>query len=91
MTSAKACPSKLDLSVMCFLAQGELFGEEEFKSPNKSVRFRLVQAIAIIRIHAENNLVIIHSCLWGCSSVGRASALQAECRRFDPCHLHHSN
>lgn len=25
----------------------------------------------------------------GCSSVGRASALQAECRRFDPCHFHH--
>ena len=27
--------------------------------------------------------------IWGCSSVGRAFALQAKCRRFDPCHLHH--
>ena len=26
---------------------------------------------------------------WGCSSVGRAPALQAGCRRFDPVHLHH--
>lgn len=25
---------------------------------------------------------------WGLSSVGRASALQAEGRRFDPCSLH---
>ena len=24
----------------------------------------------------------------GCSSVGRALALQAKCRRFDPVHLH---
>ena len=27
--------------------------------------------------------------IWGCSSVGRAFALQARCRRSDPCHLHH--
>ena len=26
---------------------------------------------------------------WGYSSVGRASALQAECHRFDPGYLHH--
>lgn len=25
---------------------------------------------------------------WGCSSAGRAVALQATGRRFDPCHLH---
>ena len=25
---------------------------------------------------------------WDSSSVGRASALQAECRRFDPCLFH---
>ena len=27
--------------------------------------------------------------MWGCSSVGRASALHAEGRRFDSCHFHH--
>ena len=27
--------------------------------------------------------------IWGCSSVGRAVALQAIGRRFDPCLLHH--
>lgn len=27
---------------------------------------------------------------WGYSSVGRASALQAECRRFESVYLHHS-
>src|SRR6266478_85286 len=27
---------------------------------------------------------------WGCSSVGRAPALQAGGHRFDPVHLHHS-
>ncbi len=26
---------------------------------------------------------------WGCSSVGRATALHAVGRRFDSCHLHH--
>ena len=29
--------------------------------------------------------------LWGCSSVGRARALQARCRRFDPGQLHHGH
>ena len=28
--------------------------------------------------------------LWGCSSVGRAPALQAGGQRFDPAYLHHS-
>ena len=28
-------------------------------------------------------------CLWGCSSIGRAPALQAGGRRFDPVQLHH--
>ena len=27
--------------------------------------------------------------LWGCSSIGRAPALQAGGRRFDPVQLHH--
>ncbi len=29
-------------------------------------------------------------CLWGCSSVGRASALQAGGQEFDSPHLHHT-
>jgi hypothetical protein len=28
---------------------------------------------------------------WGCSSAGRAPALQAGGQRFDPAHLHHSS
>ena len=28
--------------------------------------------------------------MWGCSSVGRAGALQASGRRFDPVQLHHN-
>ena len=28
---------------------------------------------------------------WGCSSAGRAPALQAGGQEFDPPHLHHSN
>ena len=31
------------------------------------------------------------SLLWGYSSAGRASALQAEGQRFDPVYLHHLN
>ena len=31
----------------------------------------------------------IHILMWGYSSVGRASALQAEGHRFDPVYLHH--
>ena len=32
--------------------------------------------------------VLMYLCKWGCSSVGRALALQARCRRFDPGQLH---
>ena len=35
-------------------------------------------------------LVINHNLLWGCSSVGRASALQAGGQEFDSPHLHQS-
>jgi hypothetical protein len=35
-----------------------------------------------LRVHKMNEL-------WGCSSVGRASDLHSEGRRFDSCHLHH--
>ncbi len=34
-------------------------------------------------------LSLIFPILWGCSSVGRASALQAEGQRFDSAQLHH--
>jgi hypothetical protein len=33
---------------------------------------------------------LLFESLWGCSSVGRAPALQAGGHRFDPVHLHHS-
>ena len=38
-------------------------------------------------IHAGANPCLRNH--WGYSSVGRASALQAECRRFDSVYLHH--
>lgn len=34
-------------------------------------------------------MVRSHSRIWGYSSAGRALALQARCRRFDPVYLHH--
>ena len=37
---------------------------------------------------AQSLLIFLY---WGCSSVGRAPALQAGGHRFDPVHLHHSN
>jgi hypothetical protein len=33
--------------------------------------------------------IATHRLKWGCSSAGRAPALQAGCRRFDPVQLHH--
>ena len=37
------------------------------------------------------SVLIAHSvCVWGCSSVGRASALQAGGQEFDSPHLHQS-
>ena len=37
----------------------------------------------------KNNREVAHAFLWACSSVGRAPALQAGCRKFDPCQVHH--
>jgi hypothetical protein len=34
------------------------------------------------------NALQSYNCMWACSSAGRAPALQAGGRRFEPCHVH---
>ncbi len=55
----------------------------------KRLRHRPFTAVTRVRIPYGSPLYII-STLWRISSAGRASALQAEGRRFEPVILHHS-
>ena len=40
--------------------------------------------------HINTDLRLLPIPIWGCSSAGRAPALQAGGQEFDPPHLHHS-
>lgn len=46
--------------------------------------------IAIIKELGFTSIeLLLDKTIWGINSVGRVSALQAECRKFDSCILHH--
>ena len=56
-----------------------------FSSGGKSAR--LITVRSVVRVHKGPPPAATHS--GGCSSAGRAPALQAGGRRFEPAHLHH--
>ena len=58
---------------------------EEFPSGQRGQTVNLLSSISMVRIHLPPPI------LWEHSSAGRASALQAEGHRFDPCCSHHYN
>jgi hypothetical protein len=58
---------------------------EEFPSGQRGQTVNLLSTISMVRIHLPPPI------LWEHSSAGRASALQAEGHRFDPCCSHHYN
>jgi hypothetical protein len=60
-----------------------------FSSGGKSAR--LITVRSVVRVHKgpPQALSPLGSPLWGCSSAGRAPALQAGGRRFESAHLHH--
>ena len=43
---------------------------------------------SVVRVYPGPPVKSVIKLLWGCSSVGRAPALQAGGHRFDPVHLH---
>ncbi len=65
--------------------------------PEKTIKYRFFEIYGIWVINIQQSKAIFYFCgivvkyrfYWGHSSVGRASGLQSECRRFDPCCLHH--
>ena len=57
-----------------------------FPSGQRGQTVNLLRDASVVRIH-----LLPHIELWGLSSAGRASALQAEGHRFEPCRPHFLN
>ena len=55
----------------------------------KSFKLSTKSAFKRLTVVAQNGIIYKLVEMWGCSSAGRAPALQAGGQRFDPAHLHH--
>ena len=73
------------------IAAGSYPAGRWFESDRRYQKWLLGQAVKTSPFHGGNRGSIpLGVTIWGVSSVGRASALQAEGHRFEPCTPHHT-
>ena len=73
------------------IAAGSYPAGRWFESDRRYQKRLLGQAVKTSPFHGGNTGSIpVGVTIWGVSSVGRASALQAEGHRFEPCTPHHT-
>ncbi len=73
------------------IAAGSYPAGRWFESDRRYQTRLLGQAVKTSPFHGGNtSSILVGVTIWGVSSVGRASALQAEGHRFEPCTPHHS-
>ena len=83
--STTASASGSDPEYVCSIHTSQPFMVYLVKSLRSGLEW--FQRLSHKQVHAGPNPCLRNH--WGYSSVGRASALQAECRRFDSVYLHH--